>query len=189
MKDCLIYLHGFNSSNHSPKAQIAKSLCDDRKIKAVIPQLAYYPQKAMDQVEAIIDSNKDLNYHFIGSSLGGYMATYLANKYQRRAALINPAIDPAAHFSEYLGEHTHDYTKEKFILEKNHLQELENLKTPSLQSPENFWVLLKSGDEVLDYRLAVEKFNNSFMTLDIGGDHSFSNFEEHCPDMIDWLFR
>lgn len=106
---------------------------------------------------------------YIGSSLGGYFATYLAEKYGGRAVLVNPAVKPFELFDEFLGEQFNPYTQEHYRVEVRHKKEVAEFDTPVVLNPDRFLVLLQSGDEVLDYKQALDKYQCCEMVLEAGG--------------------
>jgi hypothetical protein len=126
---------------------------------------------------------------FIGSSLGGYLATYLLEKYQGKAVLINPAVQPYKLLADYLGQHVNPQTGEEFTLEKIHTRQLAELDTLKIAAPENYWVLLQTADETLDYRLAEQKYSAAKLTIEQGGDHSFQNYPRFLAEIFRFLLQ
>lgn len=187
----IIYLHGFLSSPQSQKAQQTLSYMrlHHPDIGFELPQLASYPRQAIEQLQALVDKHQGKRLGFIGSSLGGYLATYLSEKYNARAVLINPAVKPYELLTDYLGQHVNPYTQERFFLEAIHTEQLRELDSESLKQAENYWVLLQTDDETLDYRLAAEKYKHSKLTIEQGGNHSFQGFERFLPDILSFLFK
>ena len=184
----ILYIHGFNSSAQSHKAQQllqwmrAKGLEND----IMIPSLSSVPTEAMAELEALAASQKKNTLAFIGSSLGGYYATWLAQRYQSPAVLINPAVKPYDLLSDYLGRNVNHYSGEEYELRSEHIDELKALEVVSLDHAEQFLVMLQTGDEVLDYTQACEKYAGSEMIVETGGDHSFSGFERHFDRILDF---
>lgn len=187
----LVYLHGFNSSPRSHKASLLGAYCAHQhpSIEYWVPQLSPYPQAAIEQILArLAFYPAEYCIGLIGSSLGGFYATWLAEQLHCRAVLINPAVNPDVLLMNYLGEQRNPYTQESYVLELEHMQQLAGLKVPSLRQPENLWLLQQKGDEVLDYRQAVAAYKNSKQTLEEGGDHSFVEIERYFNDIVDFLF-
>ena len=122
---------------------------------------------------------------FVGSSLGGFYATWLAEKYDARAVLINPAITPHVGLSKYLGVQQNLYTGEQYLLTEAHVQEWERLWCPSI-TPSRYLLMVETGDEVLDYRQAVERYAGAEQIVVQGGDHMFQSFPEHIPRLLEF---
>ncbi|GAA4882086.1 YqiA/YcfP family alpha/beta fold hydrolase [Ferrimonas pelagia] len=194
----LLYLHGFNSAPSSTKAQqVAQYLAGHYPAEVVsIPQLATAPAAAMAQIwpmaEQALARGEPLR--LMGSSLGGYMASYLVEQLSEaypdgdiRAVLINPAVRPYELLTELLGDQINPYTGEAYRVEPEHMDELMALDTPLIRRPEAYRVLLQSGDEVLDYRQAVAKYQCCEMYLEPGGDHSFVGFDQQIPAAMVFL--
>ena len=78
----ILYLHGFNSSPQSMKAQLTQNYFSENfsDVSFFCPQLASSPEAIIEQLTALIASESDGEslWHFIGSSLGGYFSTYLS---------------------------------------------------------------------------------------------------------------
>lgn len=189
MNDVVIYLHGFLSSPQSVKAQQVKAYAETHfpQLTLETPELPNYPQDAAKVVQAVVDKYSGRPLRFIGSSMGGYLSTYFAERHDGRAVLINPAVKPWELLADYLGAHVNPYTNVEFVLDESHLQQLLDLNSESPGTPDNFWVLLQTGDETLDYRLAEEKYQQARLTIEQGGDHSFVDFERHIPQIFDFL--
>jgi predicted esterase YcpF (UPF0227 family) len=189
----LVYIHGFLSSPLSLKAEEARNfLAKTSQTEFLAPQLSNYPDLAFDQLVQLIETEKSRfqNIGLIGSSLGGFYATALAERFNLRAALVNPAVNPAEHrfIDRYQGEQLNPYTNEYFTLEEKHRQALADIYSPVLSQPENLWLMVQTADEILDYREAVEYYRASKQLIEEGGDHRFQRFERHLPAIMDFLF-
>lgn len=184
----IIYIHGFNSSASSYKAQLLlktmKQLGLEKDI--IIPSLSSVPSYAMAELQSLVQEHISDNLSFIGSSLGGYYATWLADRYDRPAVLINPAIKPYELLQDYLGSNINQYTGESYELTYEHIQQLKQLDIEYITKPHRYLVMLQTGDEVLDYSLAFVKFAGSRMVVEEGGDHSFSGFENHLSTILNF---
>lgn len=191
MEKVIIYLHGFLSSPQSHKAQQTLTYVKTHlpHVPIEIPKLANYPQAAVDIIEQVMARHTGKVCHFIGSSLGGFLSTYMVQKYGGKAVIINPAVRPYELLAEYLGAHINPYTNENFTLEASHIEQLIKLDAPRVKQVENFWVLLQTGDETLDYRQAVQKYQGAKLTVEEGGDHSFQHFERFLPDIFRFLLQ
>tara|TARA_R110002167_G_scaffold44764_1_gene134632 strand:+ start:405 stop:983 length:579 start_codon:yes stop_codon:yes gene_type:complete len=187
----VIYLHGFLSSPQSHKAtQTLKYVrANYPNLTIEIPQLANYPNEAVKNIELCIAKHKGKKLRFIGSSLGGFLSTYMVEKYSGKAVLINPAVRPFELLGDFLGEHINPYTEQPFLLENNHIEELRQLDTPTLDPKSDYWVLLQTADETLDYRQAETKYQDYKVTIEQGGDHSFQDFPRFLPDIFRFLLQ
>ncbi|MCC2523076.1 esterase YqiA [Vibrio coralliilyticus] len=186
----LLYIHGFNSSPLSHKANVMKEYCQQHRpdIKVVVPQLPCFPQQAAECLLNIIKQHKDdYQIGLIGSSLGGYLSMWLNRQFGFKAVLVNPAVKPYELLADYLGEQENPYTHQRYVLESVHIDELKALDTPIIKQAKDFWLLQQTEDEVLDYRQAVEKFLGAKQTVEEGGDHSFVNFERYPQQIIEFL--
>jgi len=190
MRKVLIYLHGFLSSPQSVKCQatLAHFQQHHSDIEFVATQIPYYPDEAITHLHKLVRQYQDCQLGYIGSSLGGFLSTNLMQNFPGKAVLINPAVTPHILLKDYLGEHTHPYTQEKFTLTEQHMTELSELFVANMHAPENFWVLVQEKDETLDYREAVAKYQQSKLTVEPGGDHSFQGYENYLPEIVSFLF-
>jgi uncharacterized protein len=181
----ILYLHGFNSSPHSHKAQVLGRYLEEQGMGAhyACPAL---PPLASDAMRTIEDMIRGKKAGFVGSSLGGFYATYLAEKYDAPAVLINPAIDPHVGLRAYLGPQKNLHTGEPYELTDAHLADWEKLYVPRL-TPGRYLLLVETGDEVLDYRRAVERYRGAEQVVVTGGDHSLQTFPQHLPRLVEFL--
>ena len=124
----------------------------------------------------------------IGSSLGGFYATWLAAQRGCKAALLNPAIDPARDLAKYIGEQSawHD-PGERFYFAPEFVDELRSLEVGPLPLPERAWALIAKGDEVLDWREMTARYPGSQQVVIAGGDHAISNFDQYLPQLLEFL--
>ena len=183
----LIYLHGFNSSPGSHKAQLLKRHMEARGLGAHYrcPALPVAGMSAIALVEAEIARHARDAVTLVGSSLGGFYATYLAERHDLRAVLINPAVYPHEDLRAYLGTQRNLYTLQPYELTEAHLRQWEKLYLPTVRA-QRYLLLLETGDEVLDYRQAAEKYQGARQIVIAGGDHSFVNFPEHIPLILEF---
>lgn len=180
----LLYLHGFNSAPASKKARQLIAACERLGIAAQlrVPALHHHPHQAIAQCEqAIAELGAPL---LIGSSLGGYYATYLAERHGLNALLINPAVQPHLRFDGYLGPQQNLYSGETWQLTLDHIQALTELDVAAPQDPQRFQVWLQTGDETLDYRQAQAWYRACTLRIQPGGDHSYQRFAEHLPALF-----
>jgi predicted esterase YcpF (UPF0227 family) len=181
----IIYLHGFNSSPLSHKAQVLGNYMAGEGLATqyVCPALPPLAHEAIALVELLIAAAPPKSLCFVGSSLGGFYATYLAEKHAARAVLINPAIDPHVGLRSYLGTQKNLHTGEPYELTAAHLRDWEKLYVPRI-TPERYLLLVETGDEVLDFRKAVARYAGSEQVVVRGGDHSFQSFPEYLSRIL-----
>jgi predicted esterase YcpF (UPF0227 family) len=179
----ILYLHGFNSSPQSHKSQLLGRYLAQRGLASqyACPTLAPRASVAIREIEKLIGRSSSLC--FVGSSLGGFYATYLAEKHDAKAVLINPAIDPHVGLRAYLGPQKNLHTGEPYELTEGHLEEWQRLFVPRI-TPSRYWLIVETGDEVLDYRKAVERYSGARQTVIEGGDHSLQSFPQHMQAIV-----
>ncbi len=189
MKTTLVYLHGFNSSPQSHKARTLQSYLETRGLGGhfACPALPHSPDAAIAEIEALIGRLAGAAT-LVGSSLGGFYATHLAEKHGLRAALINPAVAPQKDLDSYLGPQRNLYTGQAYVLTRAHLEAWRKLAVAGIE-PHRYLLLLETGDEVLDYRAAVRKYRGAQQIVVEGGDHSFVSFEQHIPALLAFADR
>ncbi|MFC5706944.1 YqiA/YcfP family alpha/beta fold hydrolase [Aeromonas eucrenophila] len=193
MSSVLLYLHGFNSSPGSAKAQqmaawVAKHRPD---IEVMIPAQPNTPGAAWEAIAHSIEAARGrhgthLRLGAVGSSLGGFMATRVSELYGCRAALINPAVRPHELLRDYLGPQRNPYTEERYELLPTHMDELKALAVP-VTAPERLWILQQQEDEVLDYRKALDEYRFARLSLECGGNHAFEGFERYPAQIVRFL--
>jgi predicted esterase YcpF (UPF0227 family) len=143
------------------------------------------PPLASDAVRKIETLGLNRNSCFVGSSLGGFYATWLAEKHGARAVLVNPAIDPHAGLRAYLGTQKNLHTGEPYELTEAHLLEWKNLYAPCI-TPGRYLLIVETGDEVLDYRRAVKRYAGAEQLVIEGGDHGLQSFPRHLPRILEF---
>jgi predicted esterase YcpF (UPF0227 family) len=184
----LLYLHGFTSAPQSRKAQALKARLIERGRgdAFLCPQLPPSPRQAIELAESLIASVPP-PLTLVGSSLGGYYATWLAERHPeavRGAVLVNPAVVAHLSLQEFVGPQKNLYTGETFDFTADHVAELRALDVPRLARPERYWLLLEQGDELLDWRQAAAKYAGAHQTVLAGGDHSFSRWDDYLDEII-----
>lgn len=181
----LVYLHGFNSSAQSHKAQVLARYMAERGLSAryAYPAMPPLASEAIAAVERLMGAHPERQFCFVGSSLGGFYATYLAEKHDAKAVLINPAIDPHVGLRAFLGPQQNLHTGEPYELTEEHLRAWEALCVPRI-TPQRYLLIVETGDEVLDYRRAVERYAGAEQIIVQGGDHSLVSFPQHLPRIL-----
>lgn len=183
----LLYLHGFRSSPRSAKAQHMAAVMQRThpEVRWWCPQLPPSPREAMALVnEGIADWPAD-RMGVVGSSLGGFYATAVAQSKGCRAALINPAVHPARDLARYIGEQTFWHEPgAHFFFRAEYVEELRALDAGALSQPQRFLVFIAKGDEVLDLREMHARFRPAQVELIEGGDHALSDFPARLPRLL-----
>ncbi len=178
----LIYIHGFLSSPYSYKAQQVEKWLAERHpdIRYQCPLLTPYPSACAKALEQCIQQaqREDQDIYLMGSSMGGFWATYFAEKYHFPAVLINPAVDVLGLMPKYINQTLKNYhTDDTYCLKSDDLHQLSRYDTSIIHQKNNYWLLVQTDDETCDYQLAVKKYQGCRQTVEVGGDHSFQGFE------------
>ncbi len=178
----LVYLHGFNSSPRSHKARLLQQALDERGLGEHFrcPALPHWPDQAIAAIEAQIAGRDPGTVTLVGSSLGGFYATCLAERHGPRAVLLNPAIEPYLGLRPWLGPQQNLYTGERYELTEEHLRQWQRQSVAAVH-PERYLLLVETGDEVLDYRAAVRRYRGCRQLVVQGGDHTLASFPGHIP--------
>ncbi len=176
----ILYIHGFASSGLGAKAQTVREYFAE---EAFAPSLSYVPDLAMDTLIQIAEqaARDGEPLHLIGSSLGGFYALYLAERFGLRAVLVNPSTRPWETLAAHTGEGTNYYDGARFEWTPQHVESLRRYRLSTLSHPEKILLMLQTGDEVLDYRIALQELKGTRTILEEGGDHSFRDFSRHLP--------
>jgi len=184
----LVYLHGFNSSPQTVKGRklAAAAAVLGQPPRVHIPTLHHRPATAMREVCAWVDANvaDGAALTLVGSSLGGYYATWLAEKYDARAVVINPAVRPATSLAAHLGPQRNLHTGEAWELTPMHFAELDALSVARLTRMERYFLLMRSGDELLDWRDAVARYAGAWQYVLGGGDHGWEGIDDEIRSML-----
>lgn len=188
----VIYIHGFLSSPGSLKAQQTKQWLQLHRpdIRYHCPYLSPYPEETEAQLRQLLLEIGDEEVGLIGSSLGGFWATWLVEHFDLRAVLINPSVAPHALVDRVDGEPQYNYhTQESYLLTQQHKEQFLQVYPERLKSPQNYWLMAQTGDETLDYRESVERYRDCRQLIEEGGDHAFQGYEEKIADIVHFLFR
>ena len=185
----LLYLHGFRSSPQSAKAhRVAQWMHRHRPdVTWWCPQLPPSPQQAMALLTDGTAGWPTSTRAVIGSSLGGFYATALAERSGGPAVLLNPAVDPARDLAKYIGETTAWHSDDPFFFRPEFIAELNALRVARVTRPERYFAVIAKGDEVLDWREMHARYAGCRIKLLEGGDHALSDFDAHLPGLLAFL--
>jgi predicted esterase YcpF (UPF0227 family) len=183
----LIYVHGFNSSPLSFKATLLRKRMTElgRVHEFVCPELPHHPADAIALLSQLVTDHAAERPVLIGSSLGGYYSTWLAERYDAPAVLINPAVRPYELLSSLIGRQTNLYSGIQYDFTREHVAELRGLEVETIH-PERYLLLVGTADEVLDYRQAVERYRGAPHIVDEGGDHGLSSFRRYIDRILEF---
>ncbi|MCC6073336.1 YqiA/YcfP family alpha/beta fold hydrolase [Massilia sp. GCM10020059] len=184
----VLYLHGFRSSPRSFKARVVgermKAL--GRANELICPQLPASPKEAMALVLTLVERYPAEQLAVIGSSLGGFYATWLAERLGCRAALLNPSVDPLKNLEKHVGVTTEYHSDKPFEFKREYIDELRALKVERITQPERYFLLAATGDEVLDYRDMVARYDGAKQHVIEGSDHAISEFPQYVDEVLDF---
>jgi predicted esterase YcpF (UPF0227 family) len=186
----LLYLHGFRSSPRSAKAQRMAAWVRDHRadLQWCCPQLPPAPREAFAVIESACADWPADAMAVIGSSLGGFYATVLAERTGCRAVLLNPAVDPARDLAGFIGEQSswHD-PQHRFVFRAEDVEALRALTPGAITRPQRYLAIIAKGDEVLDWREMAARYAGARIKLLRDGDHALSDFDHHLPDIVRFL--
>tara|TARA_B100001063_G_scaffold231194_1_gene245103 strand:- start:37 stop:624 length:588 start_codon:yes stop_codon:yes gene_type:complete len=186
----LIYLHGYNSSSQSKKALQTKHWIASNApdVNFICPDLPPFADCAFKLLNSIVETKSSSPIGLIGSSMGGFFATCLIEKYNLRGVLINPAVSPARGLESWLGENQNYITGDKWTLRSQDIREFIKIDPPKIRRQGNYLVFIQTGDEVLDYRDAETRYTGNRIVVEQGGNHSFKDYDQRLSDIFRFLF-
>lgn len=189
----LLYLHGFRSSPGSTKArrmaaEVERLRAEGHAIEWCCPQLPPSPAEARELIDALCSAWPAETMAVVGSSLGGFYATVLAERRGCRAVLLNPSVEPARDLAGQIGELTawHDPTL-RCEFTAAHVEELRAMRPARIADPTRYFAVIAKGDELLDWRDMAPRYAGARIKLLEGSDHALSDFEQHLPEILDFL--
>jgi len=182
----ILYLHGFRSSPLSMKSRLlaARMQALGRSQEWLCPQLPASPKLAIELALSLVKDVPARELTIIGSSLGGYYATWLAEQLGCRAVLLNPAIVPLLDLEQHVGVTTAFHSDEPFEFKRGHIDELRGFAVPAISQPERYFLIAATGDEVLDYRHMVAHYARARQTIINGSDHGISEFADYLAPVL-----
>jgi predicted esterase YcpF (UPF0227 family) len=184
----IVYIHGFNSSPSSHKAnQLQEHLASsDHSMRFVCPALPHWPVAAMALLEAAVCAAPVDEVTLIGSSLGGFYASYLTEKYGMRSVLVNPAITPHEGLRNYLGQQKNLYSGEEYLLTEEHLQQLAGFQVRKPARLDKYLLLHTTGDELLDWRVGATHYHGCRQIIVQGSNHGFAEFSDYIGIVLNF---
>ena len=185
----IIYLHGFNSSAESKKSKILDSYLKGEKLMTLVsPNLNKSPSKAISQIEKIIKESSN-RVCVVGSSLGGLYATFIADKYDLKSVTINPVVkNHISGMKDLVGSHKNFHSNEEYKFTMKDYLNLQKLGLENLKEPLNHFCLIKMSDEILDHNKTFQYFSKSYVLSEKGGNHSYDDFFEKIPLILDYMY-
>ncbi|HMO49061.1 MAG TPA: YqiA/YcfP family alpha/beta fold hydrolase [Rubrivivax sp.] len=186
----LLYLHGFRSSPKSFKAQRLHAWLQQHRpeVHWWCPQLPPSPRAALDLIRAGTAGWPAQGSAVLGSSLGGFYATVVAEATGWPAVLMNPAVDPARDLAAYVGEQTAFHTPEEhFFFRAEYVDELRAMTPGPISNAQRCFAIIAKGDEVLDWREMTARYPGAQIRLLEGSDHALSDFDDHLPHLLRFL--
>jgi predicted esterase YcpF (UPF0227 family) len=180
----ILYLHGFRSSPLSMKARLVSDRLQGLGVQHVCPQLPASPKEAIALALSLLEGTPADRITLIGSSLGGYYATFLAERLGCRAVLLNPAIHPLQDLERHVGVGTQFHSDHPFDFKREYIAELSAIAVQHITQAQRYFLLAASGDEVLDYRAMVAHYPGARQHVIDGSDHGITDFEDYLPEVL-----
>jgi predicted esterase YcpF (UPF0227 family) len=182
----ILYLHGFRSSPRSFKATlVAQKMAQlGRADELACPQLPASPTAAIELALQLADGVPADRLAIVGSSLGGFYATWLAERLGCRAVLLNPAVRPLANLEQQVGVTTAWHSDQPFEFRREYIDQLRDLQVDKITRPERYLLIAATGDEVLDYRDMVAHYAGARQVIIEGSDHAIAEFADVVDDVL-----
>lgn len=183
----IIYIHGSAGHGFSKRNKEIREYFS--KFQTVLaPSLHYIPDLAIQSLEEIIYSHKEKDIKLIGGSLGAFYALYLANKYNLKAVLINPALEPFDTMKRKIGKTMYStYDNSKYEISLKQCDSLKKYIVTNVKNEDNIMIISQKGDELIDYQVAINHIKNATIILQEGGNHAFDNINEYFDDIKSFL--
>ena len=181
----IIYIHGFGGSGQGNKAKTLREIFENQSF--IAPSLSYNPTLAIETLKEMISfAQKYEKVYLIGSSLGGYYTTYLADLFDIKAVLLNPSVNPTKTLSKFIDSAKNFYDDSYYEWNTHHIDLLKQYEVKDLKY-ELYMLLTQTGDELLPYKEGVERFKNSKKIIIEGGNHGFENIEDQIEDIKEFF--
>jgi predicted esterase YcpF (UPF0227 family) len=186
----LLYLHGFRSSPKSFKARRLQAWFAEHRpdLTFACPQLPPSPKAALESILQLTSDWPPGGMAVVGSSLGGFYATVVAERLGCPSVVLNPAVDPARDLARYIGEQTMFHEPDqRFFFRPEFVAELRSMTPPAITRPDRCFAVIAKGDEVLDWREMHARYRGADIRLVEGSDHALSDFDDHLPLILRFL--
>ena len=182
----ILYLHGFKSSPDSFKARLLGETltAQGRAGEYLCPQLPASPGAAVAVALALVQDVPASQLTVIGSSLGGFYATWIAERLGCRAVLLNPAVQPPRDLEQYVGVSCAYHSDQPFEFKHAHIDELRALTVPAITRPERYLLIAATGDEVLDWREMQAHYPGARQVIIAGSDHGIADFADYLATVL-----
>lgn len=182
----ILYLHGFRSSPQSFKAKLMAQRMQAlrRADEYLCPQLPASPREAIALATELMRQVPADDITLVGSSLGGFYATWLAEQHGCRAVLLNPAVKPPRDLEKYVGVTTMYHSNERFEFKQEYIDELKALAVERITRPQRYFLIAATGDEVLDWREMTAHYPGAKQIVIEGGDHGLSDFSRYLDEVL-----
>lgn len=185
----LLFIHGFGSSGRGDKARLLRAWCQEQGISFMAPSLPNIPELALETLQEIIEvTQKHQKVALVGSSLGGFYATWLANHYGLAYVVVNPSVEPYTTLERAVGQGINFHDQSRYEWNAQHTASLVQFKVEK-PNTERCLLMVQTGDELLDYRQAVAYYAGAQKIVEEGGDHGFAGFKNHLKTITDFCFK
>ncbi len=178
----ILYIHGFNSAGYGDKINYLKEFFGDENV--ITPTLPYNPEKAIKLLEFLTQAIKEKDKLYIfGTSLGGFYALYLSDKFNVKSVIINPSIDPYDSLKNQVGPQKNFKTGEEYYFLKENLESLKNFYVKDLEKLKStVYIYLDEEDKLLDSKKTAAYFKGFHVVMYPGGNHRFTHMKELIED-------
>jgi predicted esterase YcpF (UPF0227 family) len=193
----VLYLHGFRSSPGSSKARFLQHWFANEypHIQWECPQLPASALASAHIVSQLLQTWSSAHNLVIGSSLGGFYASWAAAKFSCAVCLLNPAVHPARDLASFIGIHPSWHDPDILVeIKPEHLEELKALYVSRALNflPANevtaghikhdaspLLAMIATGDEVLDWQEMSARYPANQQYIIPGSDHGITDFADH----------
>lgn len=185
-KPIIVYLHGFRSSPQSYKAQLMAQHMWALGLEEqyLCPQLPASPTQSIELILELIKDFAPEQLTLIGSSLGGYYATWIAERIGCRAVLLNPMVKIPTDMSPFMNASMAFHSETSFEFKPEYVEELSQLAITHTSNPERYFLIAATGDELLDSREMQSHYPSARQTIIDGSDHGLTGFGQHVDDVL-----